>query len=241
MDQLESESKRVELVNGIVYYKDRRNGSRIFPPASTRWLIIDFYHHECPHPSMNRTYDIVSCYFDWPCCREEVEDYCKTCEQCHRAKAANTTLAGPMQSTIAEDPNELLLVDLFGPLPKSVFGMSLIVIVMDVFTKHTKLYPIKSATANSCIPQVAKFIDTYGPAKEILTENGSQVHLPCVERLLCSSRSQAETYFDLYSIFKSRWNSHGNYRWLSQELCRGILLDANRIEEALRQYCVIRV
>lgn len=79
-----------------------------------------------------------------------------------------------MKTMTAEEPNELLSVDLFGPPSKSVFGMSQIVVVIDVFTKHTKLYPIKSATANSCIRQVAKFIDLYAPAKKILTDNGSQ-------------------------------------------------------------------
>ena len=77
----------------------------------------------------------------------------------------------PIQIT---KPGELVCVDFCGPLPQSRAGCKMITVVMDHFTKFTKLYPIKNATAEATIRCVERFIEEFGPIQTILSDNGPQ-------------------------------------------------------------------
>lgn len=65
------------------------------------------------------------------------------------------------------------MVDLYGPLPTGLYGMSYILVIQDTFSKFVKFYALRKATSSSVISQVKKFYDIIKP-KTILSDNGSQ-------------------------------------------------------------------
>lgn len=72
---------------------------------------------------------------------------------------------------------ELLSVDIFGPLPTTFGNFKYIVVVMDVFSKFTKLYRTTNVTTNTCKYALNQFFEEFeyvGPTKTILTDNGPQ-------------------------------------------------------------------
>jgi hypothetical protein len=71
----------------------------------------------------------------------------RTCDICQKAKINNQKQEGLMQHVIPDAPLAIVAVDLFGPLPKSRGGVTYIFVVLDMFTKFVKLYPVKKATS----------------------------------------------------------------------------------------------
>ena len=79
----------------------------------------------------------------------------------------------------SECPGDLVTVDFYGPLPRSIGGVEYIFVVLDTFSKYVKLYSIKKATT---VTSLRKLIDFYipemGKPKRVLSDNGSQFSSP---------------------------------------------------------------
>lgn len=65
----------------------------------------------------------------------------------------------PYRMVYSSSANDLVCVDFYGPLPRSVGGVEYIFAVLDVFSKYVKLYPIKSANTHTVLK---KLFDTLG-------------------------------------------------------------------------------
>ncbi|KAK7604681.1 hypothetical protein V9T40_005867 [Parthenolecanium corni] len=165
------DDKNIEIVGGVIYYKNRTGSSRIFAPQSLRYDFIDLFHRRYAHPGEKKTLAIVRRMFDWPGSKQDIEEYCKNCLHCRKSKALNYTQKGEYKPIFANEPLDLLSVDIFGPLPRTDVGYNKIIVLMDVFTKFTKLYPVGSASIEMCTKAIENFIEKYGKPKTILSDN----------------------------------------------------------------------
>jgi len=125
------------------------------------------------HPGVNKTVTMIKRYFDWPGCQADVEDYISTCETCITSKRRKQVHFGEMFNVTATRKNQLLAIDNFGPLPRGRAGMEKILVVMDVFTKYVKFYPVKHADTKSTIRAMEKYVQENGLPETILSDNGS--------------------------------------------------------------------
>lgn len=50
---------------------------------------------------------------------------------------------------MSKDVGDLVAVDFFGPLPVSVWGATWIFVVMDIFSKYTRLFALRWAAARA--------------------------------------------------------------------------------------------
>ena len=97
-----------------------------------------------------------------------------TCDSCQRNKIPTTSAIIIQESVQPEKPLELLSIDFFGPLVKTKYGYEYILVVVDTFTKYTKLYPLRRATCKATIKQIDKFINNLGKPQKILSDRGTQ-------------------------------------------------------------------
>lgn len=91
-------------------------------------------------------------------------------------KFQNYTLEGPFKSVIAENPMEILSIDLHGPLPIARGDVCFICVIMDVFSKFTKLYAMQIPKSAKCLNKLNRFSTDYahiGQCKELVSDNGS--------------------------------------------------------------------
>jgi hypothetical protein len=74
---------------------------------------------------------------------------------------------------------EMCSIDLYGPLPRGRGGVRCILVRFEVFSKHVKLYSIKTATTRRCLNKLAKhyFVEEVKP-KFILSDKGMQFQPP---------------------------------------------------------------
>lgn len=176
-DLVSKKHRNVTFKNGTICWTARDGESRILAPAAVRKSLIKFYHHQYTHPGYEKTLAIIRRYFDWPLAKRDVLNFLATCVTCKRAKDRNYTLEGPFKSVIAENPMEFLSIDLYGPLPKARGNVKFICVIMDVFSKFTRLYAMQIPTAANCVSKLERFLSEYahiGQCKEIVSDNGSQ-------------------------------------------------------------------
>lgn len=106
---------------------------------------------------------------------QEIKKYVITCDLFQRVKPLNVNMTGEFNLVKSEGPGDLVTVDFFGPLPKSVGGVAYIFVFLDAFSKYVKLYTIKKETTEIALKKLFEhYIPELGKPKRILADNGTQ-------------------------------------------------------------------
>lgn len=69
---------------------------------------------------------------------------------------------------------DLVAMDVLGPWVTSLYGFTCVLVMVDIFSKFTKIYGLRKATSTTCVNSVKKYIEQYGIPKRILSDNGPQ-------------------------------------------------------------------
>lgn len=113
--------------------------------------------------------------------KDQVKRSVLSCDFCQRVKILNCKMEGKYHLVKAESPGKLVSVDFYGPLPTSSGGVKYIFVVLDVFTKYIKLYPMKRANTHTVLRKILDdYIPIMGKPKRILA--GVSIYCSCVER-----------------------------------------------------------
>ncbi|PZC79417.1 hypothetical protein B5X24_HaOG216412 [Helicoverpa armigera] len=134
--------------------------------------------HDSPtagHPGIDRTYQKVGQLYYFTGMRRIITDYVKACIHCQRYKATNAKPPGLLQTPVMNQRNEVLAIDLFGPLPEGDQGERWILLVEDTATRWTELYALKEATAEACAHiLIEEYFMRFGLPRRIISDNGVQ-------------------------------------------------------------------
>ena len=90
----------------------------------------------------------------WPSIRRDVWDHVRSCRKCQQYKATNERPAGQLQQTNVQTPGEMIGVDFMGPLPLSKARNTMLMVVVDYYTKWVELFPMKDANT----PRLCKIL-----------------------------------------------------------------------------------
>ena len=118
--------------------------------------LMERYHDAAGHFGQKRTVKKVCDLFYWNGVRDDVEDYCRSCETCASHKTSNQLPAGLLRPLpIPEEPWQVIGIDFVGPLPVSSEGYNYILTVVDKFSK----YMLLAACRNTIdMPAAAKLL-----------------------------------------------------------------------------------
>lgn len=179
INKIENNDKEINqflLHNDVLFHADKLSKSwKACIPIVLIDELIKTYHEKFGHFGVWKTYKSLAKYYTWKNMRDTIKKFVRTCEICQKTKIANQAIVGKMKSVIPKDENDLVAVDLFGPLPTSTAGVKYIFVVLNVFTKFIKLYPIKKPTTIMLASKLGKdyFINVRTPQR-ILSDNGTQ-------------------------------------------------------------------
>ncbi|XP_063361755.1 uncharacterized protein LOC134650752 [Cydia amplana] len=146
-------------------------------PSSLRAEIMKECHDSpvAGHPGVDRTYQKIAELYYFTGMRRIITDYVKACIHCQRYKATNTKPPGLLQTPLMNQRNEVLAMDLFGPLPPGDQGERWIFLVEDTATRWTELYALKDATAEACaVILVEEYFMRFGLPRRVISDNGVQ-------------------------------------------------------------------
>ena len=118
--------------------------------------LMERYHDTAGHFGQKRTVKKLCDLFYWNRIRDDVEDYCRSCEQCAAHKSNNQLPAGLLRPLpIPDEPWQVIGIDFVGPLPVSRDGYDYILTVVDKFSKYMLLAPCRTTID---MPQAAKLL-----------------------------------------------------------------------------------
>lgn len=127
------------------------------------------------HPGIDRTYQKVAQLYYFTGMRRIITDYVLACIHCQRYKANNAKPPGLLQTPVMSQRNEVLAMDLFGPLPEGDQGERWIFLIEDTATRWTELFALKEATAEACAHiLIEEYFMRFGLPRRIISDNGVQ-------------------------------------------------------------------
>lgn len=107
--------------------------------------------------------------------RQYIKRRIQACETCQKIKCYPNNMNPEFVMVRSEYVNDLVSVDLYGPLPKSRGGVQYLLVTVDVFSKLVRLYPLKKATAKAVINRmIQNRFQELGIPQRILSDHGTQ-------------------------------------------------------------------
>ena len=118
-------------------------------------------------------YKLKHTYY-WPGMKEDVVNYCNSCDVCVARKTPSIPKRAPLKSFQVREPMEKIAIDIIGPLPISQNGNRLFLVLVDCFTKWTEAYALSNQEASSIANVIVKeFICRFGTPLQILSDQGT--------------------------------------------------------------------
>jgi len=102
--------------------------------------------HDSPsgeHFGVNKTLGKIRRRFYWATCKQDVEEWCKTCKICISRKGPSGKGKSPLQIYNVGIPFERVQIDILGPFPKTSSGNCYLLVIVDCFTKWVEAFPMK--------------------------------------------------------------------------------------------------
>lgn len=147
-------------------------------PKSLQREVMTLEHEpgHAGHPGVNKMYASMRRVFYWESMVADVYAFVTDCPACAKGKVQGRRRTNYLKLFPATEPFTEVCLDLLGPLPETSNGNVYLVVIVDRFTKLTRVVPIAREDADTV---VSAFLDTwvasYGPPDTLLTDNGPQL------------------------------------------------------------------
>jgi len=167
--------KYFTLVNNLLYAVGRDNRHRIMIPDIMKHQLTKETHIYLGHVGTFKVYNALKHNHQFKNMYAVVKKVTRSCDLCQKSKINTQITRGPTITSIPSEPRNLISLDLMGPLPRGQLNMKYILALIDIFSKHVKLYALRRATTNIILKKVlGDYLPKFGPIQRILTDNGTQ-------------------------------------------------------------------
>ena len=106
--------------------------------------------------------------------RNDVQHWCKVCDDCARRKRPNRKARAPLQKYIVGGPLERIAVGVLGLLPLTDDNNRYILVIGDYFTKWIDAFPIPDHEATTVAEiLVQRFVTLFGVPQQLHSDQGT--------------------------------------------------------------------
>jgi hypothetical protein len=145
------------------------------PKPEERDAIIKQLHEQLGHVGRDRTYDIMSQNYWWFGMHTDTYRVVSMCQECDRAKNSSAHRAPALQPLPIKPPFYRVSLDIAGPLPVSSARYVAVLVIIEHFTKHVELVPLRKVTADAVADAFEdRILFRFGAPAECLTDGGSE-------------------------------------------------------------------
>jgi hypothetical protein len=187
--------EKYKIHDGVLYCKNDRTYPywRAMIPNQLETRMIGYVHMLSGHQGTDKNMRQIAQSFHLRSLGRKVRRYVAHCDTCQRVKHPNRAYEIERVSHLPTKPGELTTVDLYGPLPTGRGGVKYLLVCLEFFSKHVKLYPLKSATTRSCLNKLRnQYLQEVTKPKVILSDHGSQFASPAWQRALADMGIQCK-------------------------------------------------
>lgn len=173
-----------ETFNSLIEYTLNKNiqvsiitNDLIHPKSNEEKLTIMQEYHDHPlagHPGINRTYENIKKYYFWKNMKSDIEKHVQNCKNCQTIKTSFQAKTPMIITTVSNDFNEQVAMDIMGPYPVTELGNRFILTIQDDLTKYIQAYPIPEHNAEVVALHFLKYCTIFGFPNNILTDQGSE-------------------------------------------------------------------
>ncbi|MGL4266101.1 MAG: DDE-type integrase/transposase/recombinase, partial [Weissella cibaria] len=167
--------EHLKLENDVLFFHHGGGfANRIVVPPSQVQVALSNLHHDLGHAGMNKMETAARKRFWWPNMKRDIMDFCRTCSHCGSFKSPTPTNKAPLKNITPGFPNELIGVDLMGPMQETNQGNKYILVIVDFFTKWCEAIPLRhtdSATIATSIVDI--WICRYGAPLQLHSDRGT--------------------------------------------------------------------
>jgi transposase InsO family protein len=181
----------------------------VVPRVMTKTILTHFHgSYATAHCGVGKLLHMLRQRFYWPSLTDDAVKYVKTCPLCLYQKPSPSPQAfGKTKSPTR--PNEIISIDIVGPLTRSAEGYTYIVTMIDEFTKFAMAIPLRSkATEGVAKAVTTHWVTVLGQPGSIHSDMGGDTDSPLIQELcqiLNIKKSRTPGY--------SPWANGGIERW----------------------------
>jgi hypothetical protein len=178
---------KYRIYDDILYCKNDRKYPywRAMIPKQLEHRVIEYVHTLSGHQGTDKCMSQIAQSLHLKSLGRKVRKYVAHCDICQRVKHPNRAYEVAKLSHLPTRPGELLTVDLYGPLPTGRGGVKYLFVCLEFFSKHVKLYPLKTATTRSCLKKLKDhYLQEVTQPNVILSDHGSQFASPAWRKAL---------------------------------------------------------
>ncbi|KRX73465.1 Transposon Ty3-G Gag-Pol polyprotein [Trichinella sp. T6] len=156
LKSLWAQRRRMKMTNGVLTREWETLGTNkktmlpLIPRARVPEVLDLIHNHPTGgHLGVAKSLEKIRQRFYWPQQREDVEDWCRTCDACASRKAPQAKARAPMQIQPVGYPFQRIGVDVLGPLEETKRGNRYLLVICDYFTKWPEAFPMPDAEATT--------------------------------------------------------------------------------------------
>ena len=158
--------------------------ARMVIPQSKVENVLTKLHEELGHAGINKMECAARSRFWWPHQHRDVVNLCNSCETCATMKNPPHRNRAPLQPMQAGYPNEIVGMDIIGPLPETSRHNRYILVMVDYFTKWCEavaLSQIDATTVARCITE--QWICRWGAPGQLHSDRGTSFENSVIREL----------------------------------------------------------
>ena len=145
-------------------------------PAKFRRAILSIAHDEplASHIGIIKVRANVLKRFYWPNVFRDIQSYVTSCEQCQKVGKIVKRAKAPMIITpVKSKPFSKIIIDIVGPLEKSLKGNMYLLVCIDVHTHYPEVFPMKTVDSKHIADELIQLFSRVGLVDEIQSDQGT--------------------------------------------------------------------
>lgn len=166
--------KGFELKDGLVFRKEKSGRLQLLVSNEMEENVIRMIHEKICHLGINKTCDQLRKNYWFENMQSKVEKFIKNCIRCIMCSPPVRINEQNLYSISKKPiPFDTIHVDHFGPLPSIRGARKYILLVIDAFTKFTKLFAVNSTGTKEVQVCLGKYFATYSRPRRVISDRGS--------------------------------------------------------------------